>query len=127
MEKTITLVWSNTNDDQMDRSWKDQQVATEHGAICLGVLIAMDNTPYTIIERSTKTTGVDYWLGVEENSMWQRKARLEVSGIFTGANKVNPRFRTKIKQTKQSDNTGLPVYICVVEFGTPLAKFGEIK
>jgi cytosine/adenosine deaminase-related metal-dependent hydrolase len=127
MEKTITLVWPNIFDEQMDRSWEDQDEATEYGAACLGIMIVKDNTPYTVIQRSAKETGIDYWLGHKDDSLIQKKARLEVSGIFHGANKVDSRFRAKIRQVEQSDKTGLPVYICVVEFGTPLAKFGEKK
>jgi hypothetical protein len=126
-EKTIALVWPNIFDEQMDRTWSDQDEATEYGAACLGILIVLDNTPYTVIQRSNKEFGFDYWLGQKDDTLIQKKARLEVSGIFRGANRVDSRFRAKVKQTEQSDNTGLPVYICVVEFGTPLAKFGEKK
>jgi hypothetical protein len=126
-EKTITLVWPNIFDEQMDRTWNDQDEATEYGATCLGILIVLDNTPFTVIQRARKRSGFDYWLGDKGEVLVQKKARLEVSGIFHGANKVDARFRAKMKQVEQSDKTGLPVYICVVEFGTPLAKFGEKK
>jgi len=125
--KTITLVWTKVFDNQMDRTWRDQEEATEYGATCLGVLIMMDNTPYTVIQRSCKGTGFDYWLGHKEDTLIQKKARLEVSGIFHGVDKVDARFYAKMKQTEQSAKTELPVYVCVVEFGTPLAKFGEKK
>ena len=126
-KKTIDLVWADVFDDQMDRSWNDQEEATEYGAACLSILIMLENTPYTLIERSTKGSGVDYWLGHKGDLLMQRKAQLEVSGIFHGADKVDARFRAKNKQVEQTNISGLPAYVCVVEFGTPLAKFGEIK
>ena len=126
-EKTIQLVWEDVFDERMDRTWSDQEEATEYGAACLGVLITMEITPYTVIQRSAKGSGVDYWLGHKGDLLMLRKACLEISGIFQGADKVDARFRAKINQVKQLGITGLPTYICVVEFGTPLAKFGEIK
>ena len=38
---TSTLVWDNIFDDQLDRTWKDQFYATEHGAVCIAILIAL--------------------------------------------------------------------------------------
>ena len=127
VKKTIELVWADVFDDQVDRTWNDQEEATEYGAACLSILIMLESTPFTLIERSAKGSGVDYWLGLKGDLLLQRIARLEVSGIFHGANKVDARFRAKIEQVQQSNLTGLPAYICVVEFGTPLAIFGEIK
>ena len=127
VKKTIDIVWADVFDDQMDRSWKDQEEATEYGAACLSILIMLENTPYTLIERSARGTGVDYWLGHKEDFLILRKARLEVSGIFQGADKMDARFRAKMKQVEQSNTSGLPAYLCVVEFGTPMAKFGEMK
>jgi len=126
-EKMIPLVWTTVFDHQMDRTWRDQEEATEYGAACIGILIALEELDYEVFERSVKGTGFDYWLGRKGDLLLQRIARLEVSGIFHGADKVDARFRAKIKQVEQSNITGLPAYLCVVEFGTPLAKFGEIK
>lgn len=124
-EKSVKLIWDDVFDDQTNRAWQDQDEATEYGAICLAVLIVLDHTDYTVVERSVKGTGFDYWLGHETDPLFQRKARLEVSGIFQGIDRVDARFRTKIEQTRRSDGMGLPAFVCVVEFGTPLAKFGR--
>ena len=59
---TITTEWCMQYTDCMDRSWQDQEVATEHGAICLSVLLSLKLTEYTILRRARKQSGIDYWL-----------------------------------------------------------------
>jgi hypothetical protein len=122
------LTWDNIFDDQLDRTWKDQFYATEHGAVCISILIALKLTDYTIIEKSVRKNGFDYWLGEKDDILFQKKARLEVSGIFNGTDKdVSKRFKVKIKQTDQSDSLKIPAYIGVVEFSKPIANFGIKK
>jgi hypothetical protein len=79
-------------------------------------------TGIPLVERSAKGTGVDYWLsaGVEEHGLFQHAARLEVSGILDGEESaISARLRKKLVQTEPSDNTGLPAYVAIVEFGSP--------
>jgi hypothetical protein len=47
------------------------------------ILLMRALTGYTVIERSRKGTGFDWWLGTEDN-LFQGKVRLEVSGILRG-------------------------------------------
>lgn len=55
-------------------------------------------------------------------TLFQSKARLEVSGILAGtAPKVTTRVKRKQKQTKQSAALNIPAHVIVVEFGQPLA------
>jgi hypothetical protein len=76
-----------------------------------------------VIQRSRKGTGFDYWLGDESYMPFESKARLEVSGIRNGDQKVvTARVRAKLMQTEVSDVTSLPAYIVVVEFGHPVAE-----
>ncbi len=125
---TSTLVWDNIYDDQLDRTWKDQFYATEHGAVCIAILIALKLTNFTIIEKSARKNGFDYWLGEPNDILFQRKARLEISGIFQGTEKdVKKRYNIKVKQTDQSDKLNIPAYIGVVEFSKPIANFGVKK
>lgn len=120
----LDLSWSTIFDNQMDRTWQDQQEATEHGAECIAALMAIKLTDYTVISRSRKGTGVDYWLGHEEDTLFQNKARLEVSGIFEDYDKIKYRVTQKLTQTDQSGGTGaLPAYVCIVEFSKPCAVF----
>lgn len=87
----------------------------------IAVLLAQKEIGYTVIERSRIGTGFDYWLGKESN-LFQKKARLEISGILRGSNSdVKARIRQKLKQTNRSDGV-LPAYVIVVEFGHPLAE-----
>ncbi len=123
------LVWnSKIFDDQLDRTWADQFYATEHGAVCIAILLALKLTNYTIIEKSARKNGFDYWLGQKGDHLFQRKARLEISGIFQGNDKlVNSRFKVKMNQTNQSDYLRIPAYIGIVEFSNPIANFGLKK
>lgn len=110
--------------DHMRRSHNDSEVATEYGAYGISILLIDFNTDLTVIERSRKGTGFDYWLGSKDSPApyFQQKARLEVSGIRCGTDvAIDSRVRNKIKQTKRS-NGSLPAYIAVIEFGTPKAK-----
>jgi hypothetical protein len=74
--------------------------------------------------RALEEGGFDYWLGNEDEDgeeLFQRKARLEVSGILSGSRlQVQARVRQKKEQMKPSDRLA-PGYVAVVEFGTPIA------
>ena len=96
-------------------------MATEHGAYGVAFLIIGVASNFAAIERSARGTGFDYWLG-DDDGLFQRKARLEVSGMLTGGiSAVNKRVAEKIGQTKRSAGT-LPAYAVIVEFGGPMAK-----
>jgi len=113
--------------DQMRRGHNDPEIATENAAYGISILLVDFNTELTVIERSRKGTGFDYWLGLKNSPApyFQKKARLEVSGIRRGSNgAVNSRVKTKLEQTRRSDGT-LPAYISVIEFGAPKAKVVE--
>jgi hypothetical protein len=124
----IELQWS-TIDDTIRRFNADQEVATEYGAYGIAALIMPRLTNFTIIERSVKGKGFgfDFWLGSIQDSdtLFQRKARLEVSGIRQGSETlIQSRVNMKLRQISPSD-TVAPGYIAVVEFGTPKARIVE--
>ncbi|MEM9008358.1 MAG: hypothetical protein AAGE59_33220 [Cyanobacteria bacterium P01_F01_bin.86] len=86
-------------------------------------------TPLTIIERSVKGKGLgfDFWLGSVHYTapLFQRKARLEVSGIRHGSETLlQSRVNMKLKQISPSDAVA-PGYVVVVEFGAPKAQIVE--
>ena len=113
--------------DQSHRTWSDLQEATEEGAAGIAILLAKQETGYSVSRRSRKGTGVDYWLGGEPDVL-RDSARLEVSGILRGDEReINARAREKMQQASRSDNSGLPVYVGVVEFSTPAARLVEKK
>jgi len=118
------IVWTGKVTEQIKKTWNDTQEMTEYGASGVAILLILKLTKYTVIERSRKGTGFDYWLG-DKNSLlpFQSSARLEVSGILKGDNTIfNSRVKQKLKQTFPTDSTNLPAYVVVVEFGLPKAK-----
>lgn len=107
---------------QVRRSYNDLQDATRDGATGIAILLVKKTAGYTVVLRSRKGTGFDYWLGNAGDALFQNKARLEVSGILAGgpAN-IAARKKKKDVQTKRSDKLGLPAHIVVVEFAGPVA------
>lgn len=120
-----SLQWEDAFDDQMCRTYADEQSVTERAAVAVSVLLALRQTDYTVVERSRKGTGFDYMLGDSHDPLFTPKARLEVSGIMrqTDSNTPEMRFRQKVAQTAKSDDTRLPAYISIVEFSAPKAIF----
>jgi hypothetical protein len=119
------LHWSESVTEPMQRFWNDWEEATEQAAYAVAILLMRALTGYTVIERSRKGTGFDWWLGTDDN-LFQAKARLEVSGILRGTpRRVNSRLQAKSKQTRQSDSLRLPVHVVVVEFGKPQARMAQ--
>jgi len=116
----FTLEWPAVT-DQMKRSHNDQEVATENGAYAIAFLIILELTNYTVIEKSRKGTGFDYRLGLTTSNLFQDTARLEVSGIRNGPNKVNQRVKQKQTQIKSQQTTD-PCFVVVVEFSKPIAQ-----
>jgi hypothetical protein len=99
--------------------WRDMQTTVENGAYGIAILLIIKLTDYESVERAVKGNGFDYWLGYNSD-LFQRSARLEVSGILEGGqSEINARAQKKIQQTIRSDNIGLPAYIVIVEFSIP--------
>lgn len=120
-DKQYSLSWPPVTEQAL-RCWNDPEVATEHGAVGIAVLLAKEEIGYAVIERSRKGTGFDYWMGDDSTVPFQSKARLEISGIRRGNNsEIRSRVKMKLKQTDRSDGQ-LPAYVIVVEFGNPLAE-----
>lgn len=119
--KSFAVHWPEVS-SQTRRCYNDPQEATEWGACGVAILLILEFTEYTVIERSRKGTGFDYWLGHEDELPFQHKARLEVSGIRNGNNStIDRRVRQKLEQTAPTDGP-LPAFVVVVEFGQPLSK-----
>ena len=117
------LEWQTTS-AQIRRCWNDDEEATEHGAYGIATLLVPQVSDLQVVERSKKGTGFDYWLGssTETESLFQNRARLEVSGIRTGTEPaVAGRVRKKLKQTERSD-ADLSAVVVVVEFGEPQSR-----
>lgn len=115
------LVWPKIT-EQTIRCWNYSDVTTEHGAVGIAVLLAKKEIGFSVIERSRKGTGFDYWLGEESSPPFQNKARLEISGIRNGTESdIRARVSQKFKQTDKSDGV-FSAYVIIVEFSRPLAE-----
>jgi hypothetical protein len=111
--------------DEMMHCYNDLVEATEYGAYGVAILMAQKLTGYSVLEKSRRGTGFDYWLGDTSDLPFQNKARLEVSGILRGGDsEVNARVARKNMQTKRSDGI-LPAYVVVVEFSRPISKVAK--
>lgn len=109
---------------QMKNTHADLEVATEYGAYGIAILLIEANVDLTVVERSRKGTGFDYWLGTKSDCgpYFQNKPGLEVSGIRNGTDRnIETRLKEKNKQVTRSDGS-LPIYIAIIEFSAPQAK-----
>jgi hypothetical protein len=127
---SIKVIWTiEGNADQRLDSWRDRSEAAEHGAYGIAALLIDLLTEYTVIDRSKKGTGFDYWLGKKGMNapLFQDKARMEVSGILKGnESDIKGRVRQKENQIAPSDGS-LPGIIAVVEFSAPRARMRTKK
>lgn len=123
------LRWPAPTETMRERAYHDMERATELGACGVAILLVRDQTGLTAVQQSRKGNGFDYWLGPEgadDQLVFQNAARLEVSGILSGTDsQFLTRVKQKLKQTEVSDNTRLPAYACVIEFGRPQAEVAE--
>ena len=122
------LHWDDELSEQIRNSWSDLQEATEYGATCMALLLVLALTDLTVVRRSVKGTGFDYWLGRKEieEGTFQECARLEISGILSGnLRTIEKRVKDKLRQTNRSDHLGLPALVIVTEFRTLLSYFAE--
>ena len=104
------------------RFWNDLDEATQHGAYAVTILLLQTLTGLTSIEMSRKGSGFDWWLGTED-ALFQKKARLEVSGLLRGTDgQMNARLAEKSKQSTRSDALAIPAFVVIVEFATPQLK-----
>lgn len=109
-------------DDRDRRTWADEGVATEYGACAIAILVVRLTRGHTVLQRSRKGTGFDYWMGDSTSMPFTEKARLEVSGIRRGSSRaVSARVKQKVRQISVSSGN-LPGIVVVFEFGTPLAR-----
>ena len=117
----LELQWTTLVDERMRRAWGNRNETTEFAAVCLIALLVEHLTPYVVLERANDDTGIDYWL-MSKSTPTEEKVtgRLEISGIFSGTPaQINQRFRLKLIQSEQSDDTNLPAIIGIAEFSKP--------
>ncbi len=128
LEETIeiaSLVWTRQITDRIVNAFGDTGYAVEFAAEGIACLTIQEFAAYTVIERSQRNEGVDFWLAEsrdEDNFILQRAARMESKGITEARypSDIKARVDEGAKQSKRSDETGLPAYIIVTEFSNPV-------
>jgi hypothetical protein len=120
---SASLEWKDIDARLLSRTYGDLRRAAEDGAYGIAIVLATETTGIPSVMKSPQGTGFDYWLtsGDERNNFFE--ARLEVSGLLKGSqSEIKEREKTKVRQTQRSDDTRLPAYILIVEFGAPEAR-----
>jgi hypothetical protein len=127
INETYQVKWDGYIDNRVLYRWRDLDEAVEYGATCVAILLVLKSTGYNSVERSFKGTGFDFWVGIQSGDFpFQRKLRLEISGIYNGnESTINYRAKLKLKQTNRSDSTELAAIIVIVEFSQPMSKYLE--
>jgi hypothetical protein len=62
------LLWSMDVTEAMRRYWNDPDETAEQGAYALALLVLRSLTRLTVLERSRKGTGFDWWLGMRSQA-----------------------------------------------------------
>jgi len=120
---SYAVTWDTCN-AQTRRTWADLPEAAEHGSYGIATLLLEAMVGLTVVERSAKGPGFDYWLGTPDDvsGLFQNRARLEVSGIIANPSAVGARTSRKKRQTDRSSDLRLPAYVVVVEYSQPLSR-----
>lgn len=119
------LEWPYNMTEQVIRTWRENNEATDEGACGIAFLLITDLTDYDDISRAWHTTGFDYYLSYQAAvEPFEAAAKLEVSGIRAAKNdsEIKQRVKQKLAQTDVSDGDALPTYVIVVEFSRPVAQ-----
>lgn len=115
------LDWSRPADGKTaERTYANRKKAAEDGAYAMAIVVVTQLERFSAVTQSPIGTGIDYWMtGNDDTEIFV--ARLEVSGIFEGSlADIGSRLKKKLEQTKASDDTKLPAYAAIVEFGSPV-------
>ncbi|HFC77060.1 MAG TPA: hypothetical protein ENJ27_02420 [Candidatus Moranbacteria bacterium] len=126
LEKSIQLIWNSEINSQILRNWNDLQEATEYAATGIAIKLAELESDSTCIERSSKGSGFDYWLGEEvETGLFQKKEVLEISGILqeSPSNSLKSRISSKKKQITNALKLHHKAHVCVIEFANPKGEY----
>jgi hypothetical protein len=113
--------WEQATEEIL-RCWQDEEETTEKGAYGIAILLIDKTVELKFVRQSRKYNGFDYWLAPKDAEYpFEETARVEVSGIRSGPrSRVKTRMKEKIDRLDRYSST-LPVFIVVIEFGSPLA------
>lgn len=119
------IVWTKPYSDSIERTYGETSYAVEFAAEGIACLTIRAYTQYTVIRRSIKDEGVDFWLAErddEDNYIFQCAGRMESKGITEARylSDITYSIDKGIEQSKQTDHTRLPAYIIATEFSKPV-------
>lgn len=124
-KEDYSLYWTDKVDEQVKRTWADENEATEYAATAIATLLVLDLTGFLISRRSKQTDKIDYYLiNKNQPGLPPPRALLEISGIFheKPGNTINSRLRIKKISIDKIPNRTLSAYIIIVAFQIPKAK-----
>lgn len=131
---TAIILWPGSVTATMVRTYVDENKRVDYGACALALLIVAQFTDFVAIRQSATGTRIDYYLApavaTDDDLIFNGAALLEVSGIqaAAGSNTVDRRIQLRRNRLLRRPTPAPgappdpPTYICVVEFGSPVAK-----
>jgi hypothetical protein len=121
--KPLKLNWTTEITTKLAASYREENRITDYATMCIALILASKLTDFEYVEVSRQGDGVDFWF--TEKDKTGVSARLEVSGIreASKANSVKNRLTIKLTQTNQSDKSGVPAYVSIIEFSQPEALY----
>jgi hypothetical protein len=117
------LGWFTVITPSLAASYREENRITDYAAMCMALILSSNFIDFDDVEVSRQGEGVDFWFS--QKGKTGAIGRIEVSGISaaTTTNSVKNRLKMKLTQTNQSDNSGVPVYIAIIEFSQPEALY----
>lgn len=128
--ENLEVHWAGELTEQLERSYRDDNKATDFGACVIALLLVRELTQYTAIEQSNVGTTIDYYLvnkdQQDDTLIFNHAAYLEVSGIRHESkdNTVEGRIKEKVDRLKKGED--IPALIVVVEFSRPWSKMIQL-
>lgn len=119
------LVWTRPYSECMENTFGDTSYAVEFAAEGIACLTIRATTEFTAIRRSQRNDGVDFWLTESDDRdkfPFQFAARMESKGITEARypSDIKSKIEEGSNQSKRSDESRLPAYILVTDFGEPV-------
>ncbi|MGQ0604501.1 MAG: hypothetical protein ACT4QE_22705 [Anaerolineales bacterium] len=116
------VLWTGEVTQQLLMAYQEPNRATDNAACAIAMALMRELTGFASFEQSVLGTTIDYYLRdrpADDDLIFNRAARLEVSGILkeNSGNTVAGRLKEKLDRLKIEGD--LPDFVVVVEFGRP--------
>lgn len=112
-----------TADEAMRKTHRNLKDATELGAVAVIASVVHDLSDELILDQAVEGTRIDYWLGRRgEGPLYQKKSRIEISGILREAPNNTTEYRIHKKRERLRKNPDeRNATIAIVVFSAPKA------